>query len=624
MRLASLLGFAALALGISLPLASLPVFSFGYWQQAEPLVVGLHLAAALASLSLACEAWQQPTALWRRLGHPFVLLPLALGLWSLLAAPFTDLPLLSLLGAPQSGLGGLWFLDAVVLTGCALGLRDQERLWRGLMLWLVGVLSLTAGLELWDAYSLRHDGDSLLIYIPAYYGWLALPLPLLVWRRPNPGRKAVLLSLAACLALGLLGQSITILAALLLWPMLTGLRQRVLRQGWQEQGMLLAVAVMPLLVLHGLSLARSVTSLWDRAQIQSLLFSAMTDHPAWLFGHGWGRVSDAFRTWLNQSGQRLWNPDWIFLTSDYFHCHNALLESLYATGLPGLLLSLLAALLLPRFTRPDARPLMLGFAGSLLLLSGLWFPLAFWLPICALGLAAVADEASWLSLKHRAWAVAPALLAFAQLAAAVCLLSYGLSFGEVKQAWTADPPRLALLPQDPRGSDLALAQQIINSLELLSHRPDSPEVQAVRAQMATAVTERAERTQTVLLLEAGIDVMTRNALAGHPPLLAEDSWEAWTRRLLTLAPGRSDKALPLLSVWLQQGRLDLAQRLVMDLRRRDPDDPVGLHYAGLLALLSGDPAVKAQGMALLRRSLDKGIDRFLPIDPDTRALLLQP
>ena len=615
----------ALGLGLWLPLASLPVFAFGFWDKAEPLVVGFHAVAALSSLSLLLAVWCQPQASLKRLCHPYLLLPLALGLWSLLAAIFTPLPILSLLGAPQSGYGALWFLDLAGLIGCALLLADDEANWRRLLFCALTALLVTTILKMWDWLSLRRGQDTLLIYIGAYYGWLALALPLL-FRGRRQGW-----AFAAALMLAVVSESLTIAGLVALW----GGASWAHRRGWLRQpgrkltaGLVLAAAILPWLALHGLPWLLRKESLWDRAMIQNLVLADMGAQPSLLLGHGWGRMADVFRVWLNLSGQRLWAPSWIYLLSDYFHSHHWGLEALYSAGLPALALMLIWFLTLPRYARTEMRFQALGFTVALAVLSGLWFPLALSVPFMALALAGLADDASWqpVWLRGKGWVLLPALLAVGQVTAAAALLTYGLQFGALRQAWETKPPRLAAVPRDFRDGDMALAELIRKQAARYPQQPPSEARIAVIQEMEAAVDLRAETTLTPLLLEAGIELQARLLVTRDLAYAARTGAEEamlrrWTFRLLELAPGRSDAAIPLFSLWLSQRRLDEVTALAGQLLARDPDDAVGLQFKGLSLLAGGDPARRDEGLRLLRRALDQGIERFIPIDAATKAIL---
>ena len=98
----------ALSCSLAIVFAAHSVFSFGVWRKAEPVVVAFHGTSALCALALLLVWWRSRATFQDSVMHPVVLLPFALALWSTLAAPISDFPLLSLMGSPQIGEGALW------------------------------------------------------------------------------------------------------------------------------------------------------------------------------------------------------------------------------------------------------------------------------------------------------------------------------------------------------------------------------------------------------------------------------------------------------------------------------------------------------------------------------------
>lgn len=633
-RFARWLAPVALAMGLLLPLASLPVFAFGYWDKAEPLIVLFHAGAALASLAVAVALLLQPHATLARITHPYVLLPLAVGLWSLVIAPTTRLPLLSILGAPQSGYGALWFFDGAAWCACALLVADHPRAWTWLTRLAVGIALVIAIIKGWDWWSLHHGGSHLLIFVAAYYGWLALALPLPTCRG-EPQRLVELVGLGAVAGgLAVASQSMTAVGLLIAagvaaaiptrWPHLA---TRLTPRGGAA---LVAVAAgLPWLVLHTMPWLLEKESLRDRFLVHRLVQAHLKADPAALvLGHGWGRTQDAFHTWLNVSGERLWSPTWTFLSSDYFHSHNWALEALHAAGLPGLALVLAGFVAIPVFARADCRPLATAFALAATLFHGVWFPLSLSVPLTAMALAGVADRIGLPTRPALGRVALPVMLALAlvQAGAAAALLSHGLAIGAIRAAWQEVPPRPMPVPADFRGSDLAAAEAIRDQLADFAVRartePTAP-IAAATLPMLAFIDARAPHTTTLLLLTTGLTAMTRIHVTGDLAFLAAPermaTWRRWLERSLALAPGRSDLAIPFLTAAIAQGRVEEAADVSANLLVTDLNDPVGLHYQGLIWILDAEPEHKAEGLRLVRAAIDNGLERFMPVDPAVKA-----
>lgn len=628
---------AAAALFVSLPMAlgSLPIFALGYWDKAEPLIVWYHLSAGLASMAVAVNAWGRPRAVTTRLLHPYVLLPGALGLWSVATAPFADLPLLSVMGAPQSGFGALWFFDLASLTACAMLAAESDRLrsWLGKTALLIAVA--VAALKAWDWHRLSHGQPHWLIYVAAYYGWLALPLPLLV-----TGQAWLLTAAAAAVALAWASHSAAAIGLLslelgIVW-IGTGGPDALRRAARSRLGQGAAVAMagaLPFAVIDGLPALWRVPSLLDRHLIWSLILTEIGSEPAKLLtGHGWGRIQDGFHAWLNVSGQRLWNPDWIFLSSDYFHSHNWALETVDAVGLPGAALFFGLFLALPLCARPERRPWALGLAVATLAFSGLWFQLCLSVPLYALAAASlphIPQPPTPLpapAMPRLVTGVAVALCV-GQIAAAGMLLDNGIRIGRLRADLAASPPIIHDVPRDFRGSDLEAAEAIRDALAEFARRaksePNAPIAAAIRPLLAF-LDDRIPRSPTVLLATTGLTAMAQIHVTGDlsfmssPETEAEQiaQWRRWLERLLVLAPNRGDQAIPYFTMAISQGRWDDIRQITQTMLARNGHDPVGLYYGGIVTLINGD---RAQGMRMIRQSFEAGLDRFMPIDPSLKA-----
>jgi hypothetical protein len=336
-RRALLLSFL---LGLALPLASLPPLRLGYWNSAEPLVIGFHVCAGLAALGLGLAALTSARQVAAAFRTPIVILPLALGAYSLLVAPLTQMPWLSALGAPQSGQGALWYLEFAVLIAAARVVRANGA-WAMLQRVAVIAVIAVAAIKGFDWWWERQGGNHLLIWVAAYYAWLGLVLPAFtddagpVWRR---------LGWVAAIAVLLAGRSLAAaMGAALAVALLAALTQAKGRQWPRWAAMtapLVPLAAAPLLLLS-VPAVGAVASLADRRSLLMMVDTAIRSwQPAtWLTGAGWGQTQDVFRANLTSSGQVLWDNSWIFMSSDYFHSHSTLAEALLAAGLPGLLLA---------------------------------------------------------------------------------------------------------------------------------------------------------------------------------------------------------------------------------------------------------------------------------------------
>lgn len=621
----------ALGLGVLLPFASLPPFALGYWDKAEPLVVGLHAVAALAAFALAAAAVRTPAVVLACLRHPFVLLPMALGLWSAVVAPVMALPRLSLTGAPQSGFGALWHLDTALLIAAARLVRSDGVLWRRLGRLAAAAVAAAAALKAFDWAWERAGGGHLLIWVASYYGWLGLALPVVVLGQ-GESRRRRLAVLAVAVAAVLAGRAVGLGVAAVTGLVLVVVLGRNAR-GWLAAGLAAVAAVAPGVVLMVMPGLDGVASLVDRRSLLSMVGAELSgwSWAAWLTGIGWGRTQDVFQANLQASGMRLWDGSWIFMSSDYFNSHNALTESLLAAGLPGLLLTLAWPLALPIACDPARRRVAAGFAVTYAMASAIWFPLALGQPMIALAAAALAPAPEPVGGKGgRTLLVGlPALAGLVLAGLAGVLVQHGGEVAAARSAIMAGAAAPPPIPADPRGGDLAAAAIIRDAFSQVEaadggeRRRFSP---AARM-MVDYLRRRIPETRTVLLPVTGLSLMAQfqvlESLTGldHDIAPSAHVWAEWLDRGWQLAPGRSDLAIPLFTRMAAAGRNDLLEAGVQRVLRRNRHDPVGLYFFGLLMVQMPDPTARRAGLDALRASVDAGLERSMPLDPGLRTLL---
>jgi hypothetical protein len=97
------------------------------------------------------------------------------------------------------------------------------------------------------------------------------------------------------------------------------------------------------------------------------------------------------------------------------------------------------------------------------------------------------------------------------------------------------------------------------------------------------------------------------------------NWEEELRDWLERLPGRSDIAAPYLLWHFIQGREAQAAPIADMIYINNAQDPVGLWFKGLF--LTGKPARAQEGIAMMRKALERGIERYIPVDPQLKAQL---
>jgi len=92
-----------------------PQLNFGYWGQVEGMVVFNHFMSAIVAL-LLLKVGLNNKEIRQYFSHPVVLLPIVIGLYSIIASAFHMLPVFSLYGSPQLGQGAFGYFSLSLLT----------------------------------------------------------------------------------------------------------------------------------------------------------------------------------------------------------------------------------------------------------------------------------------------------------------------------------------------------------------------------------------------------------------------------------------------------------------------------------------------------------------------------
>ncbi len=601
-----------------------------------------HATAALAALALAA------LAIAGRLGMddlrsawPAVVL----AAWSLVGAWWYDSFTAGVLGAPQSGQGAIWYLDlALWLIVAGLAVRSAAA-WRLLTDLAAATGWVVALIAIWG----RLSDNPLLIFVTAYYAWPALALPAMLLAHPGgPGWPLrVIAILGAALALLIAADSKTFVLIALLAVVFCTLSWRcAARLPWLQSKsfglvVLVAAAVLPFIMVASGLAAHLGASMRARVLVSQIVLARMREQwDVWWIGLGWGRTPEAFATHLDVVQAPLWDrAQWDFLERDYFHSHNILMEAVLAAGLPGVVLAI-AVLAIPVWLSPTAkRPYAIAFAGAWLLASGVWFELAFALPVFALAVAALchtkATAISFVSARARYLAGGLAGAGAITLFAAAILLLQQARSADHAITWLkmpqASPPYLV----DLRGDDRILAAIISDAIEGMKDRATANtlevETEARRLEWLIAMLDaRIPETRNPALPIVGSNLLVELALSQNLSALRDSfaerlsRWPRWLDRAMVLAPERSDLPIGYMSWRLALGDYNEVLIWARRLRQRDSDDPVGLYYEGGVFVLQPDPQSRQQGLSLLRRSIDLGVERYIPLEEDFKTKISAP
>jgi hypothetical protein len=640
-KVGEILAAFALVFGICGALSSLPPFETGHWEKAEPIIITMMMVAALAFSTLTILAWTDRDLLNALLGHPVVVLPVVVALWSLVAIPLATHPLAVIFGPPQSGQGTIWFLALGALTACARLLRCNEGLWLAVSVATIAAALVTAILNLFPFLGLPR----LLLTVSGYYGYLALALPLLALPLQGARRRWIaVLSGVATLAVLAGARNASAASAVVLGGAVTVLLFLLRRHGggpilerWLGAGLAVLAAVIPYSIFRWTDWVSSFPSLFSRQLTMRVATAASDGSLAHvLFGYGLGQTQDALFRGVSAAGARLWDPEWDFFWRDYYHSHNWLTEAFLTLGVPGVVLSLLCFLAPTLWVDSRMRPFAAGFSVAAAFLDGLWMPLAFYLPCLALAWAALTEPASATrgatsERPLRGTFAIPVLLGLLAFFAAG---SSGIHIADARRIAEVQNQLLSVggtpanddlsFPSTLQGSHQALAEITRTALDELRQLPPEALDDSARGRfdwIFRKLSETIPTTRTPALAMTGLSLFAMTDVTGELASFAASDderdrlWERWLDRLLLLAPQRSDAAIPYLTHLLVRKQSNYVTAYAQRLLKDRPGDPVGLYFLGVALTGDPNPARKAEGMRYIGLAVSAGLEQFMPV-PD--------
>lgn len=648
---------------------TLPYVDLGQWRQVETATVGIHAAAGLAAMLMALLALSGERAVRDAAFSAPVVLLVGIGALSLAMSPLHDDPVRTLFGLLKHGVGALWWISTGVLaaafavagrgagravlacaapvaTVCVFGLyalnwSAPEPRWipYDFKEW-VAILGLVASVPLLAIRTraavaaaallaaiavLGFGNRSIMLTVGlsagAYGAWL-----LLRSRIPAGPRTALAASLAAAAIGG------TALVALLP-PAL----ERHAVSGIHETAQSPIPSENPL--DHVSIEGKPYGTLWSRGVVLDLVARNMAAHPlSLLAGRGWGSLQEVIaEDGRSVPGRRFrWGPETASLTFlDFnanadFHSHNLLAESALSSGVPGAVLTLLAFLAPVFCARRRSLPAAGILSATLLVAGSLWFLLGIMGPFLALAVASVGlgrPAAPARRIPVPVLAPAFAVPAVGILFCSALLLGFGkaqqeerwfasLSFFRAPPCTTVTGP---LLPE--REINTGLFRRFVEQAERAGSAEKTKEYADDRRgnaiNFACIMRTLADRKPSASVLATSLELRPRIfAAAGNEPIWLQSMkpdvvyWEADLARLWTVAPGRTELAIPYVS-WLIAQRdpkmPEIAARLAASMR---DGDPVKAWVLSRKAEAEGDAAAQRKH---LREALARGIANIVPI-----------
>ena len=397
------------------------------------------------------------------------------------------------------------------------------------------------------------------------------------------------------------------------------------------------------LVAQGDTLGLIANSALSRQRLIDIAVAAAARDPSIaLIGSGWGSYSDLLAIhlpidWAPLRKDEFFENSWDAVFRVDFHSHNYLVEGLFSSGIVGMLMVLAFTAALPGWCW-RRHVVMAGTLGAMTGgLSAMWFQLPPSMPFMALAWAGFAAPTVKTHIRSRG----PALIGLA-------LIGGGLLYGGISSLRYSDRayffmPRMeAPLYREAERTPCAepfadqgrggvhLAHRIRTYVRYMvkkagkDEKIDSLDINRLRG-LICAAEDYVDRRGTYRLLLATLFTRADLAFTESPPELEPlvdvylSNWGERVAQALRIGPKRTDLAASYLLWLLREGREEAFSGLARALYRDNPEDVVALWFSGI-ALLGGT-SESDEGLARMRKSLDKGIERIIPVDERLKSQL---
>lgn len=674
------LGLALLISAILSPLLSLPPTQFGYFIQVSAMITCFWMVGALSFLWIY-QFWKHyPRQTMRTLASPAVWGPLILALFSFGFSIFQNFPLKNWFGSPQLAEGGFTFLCCASLSFISILMFRHKKL-ALILLWVAMLCSATLAALTFIGY---RDSPFLSMrfwewapfFFNDYLGFVLVGTAgiYIGIRQKLVHRKRC--DVLALIFFGLL--SYVSLSSTLKYGFLIGVawiifiyRYSIANKRWLTAlaFMGLACGITSFLYFYDdlvvLVPKLYSTTLQSRNYLLKMLILGLPDASTpWhflkttLLGDGWNSYGDSILTQMFNLKKILlfrgenWDPNWEIFERDLIHTHSIIAECFSALGIIGVALLLIQRWCLI-YAVPKSRFLLsVGILMLLQLMQLFWFQLPNTLPFSILGIAALCPNAyqPFSSVSGKLKRFSPYLRKVMPIFFAL-IFSSALFYGihdfyldrfkitdktnllDSLEAYLEIPPILQKFDDAMGGQRLlnyakGLHVTVMDFIGAKSEEVDPIPLLNLAEQLANHIyfslspekNHLALITALTLYSSMASDTKTKKWFYQDPNRFRQ--WGKMNDSLIRHIPSRADMAIPYFSALLEQEKTRLCLKQAQLLLDKQPDSPVGLWFYGA-ALLQDRHISIDKGIRILRRALQNGITRFMPIPESDKEQILQ-
>jgi hypothetical protein len=626
--------FCLVSAGLLAPwiaIAALPIFRFGIWIDVEPTLVVFHWIAALFAGGLILDRMNS--------SHIFVH-PILAGIGALIALSLITMPFaldigLTWYGLPDSGQG---ILSLIGFTFMLFGFKRLIDEGYSRFLWIntTAAILMIGGFTLFG--NIWGHGTPFADWSPyvfsAFMAFMAIGLLALSLTCESQNYRLSGIVLSGIIILLSMNKT----AIMSLGVLLVIFESKTISNYIQKLGRViytLIVALCPLIILASMILfsgPAQFPTLWSRVRIIQMVGLEMLEHPSRLLvGYGWGSYTDTFLANMTRVGeamyqQGVWNPTWDGLSHINSHSHHQVTEALLSTGIFGALIVLILPALAVYVSDRDKLPFAFIVFFLYAATSSGWFEIPATLPFIALSYSVF-----W--PKNPLWNKAVSssfLLPLCTLGAVLCIVGGARCFNVaiaypgpsslisanygVVLPFTCDR---AIEAAGPGSAQLARhLQTLIEEAHYSGYRNGEVTKEISELVCAAKTIKQPNISLMIPLLTLTNDLAKVESFREVKSLRQEllPQWRSKLEAVLTRAPYRTDLLVPYFRWQMRRGKSAEIWDWCNQILSRNPRDPIALWFKGLI--LKKNPDDLRKGYAFLKRSLDAGVSRVIPIAPE--------
>ncbi|MBF0188640.1 MAG: O-antigen ligase family protein [Magnetococcales bacterium] len=648
---------------------------FGMWYQTEAPSFAFMFMAGAVAIAIVIRLMLKDGFAQRSSLHLVVVLPFLVAVWAFVTSLFHQFSGRTLYGYPELGEGGFAYLSVALFSWGVLIVRP--RLWQRRLVAFSAVGAIVANAYL--LYVFKTERLPVVPYFyPDYLAHYAVYLPLiaggLLFRRRRWQRVALVLS--ALLASYMMyisdnrgGMVIWFLGGpllfLIVWRMMKFKQEQKARQLSAAGVVLAPVAMTIITILIGTELLslyfKSVDETFlSRFNLINVGFDAIKgDLDSWLIGKGWGMYPELLTMnvpleWvdLNNIGS-----SWDALNRIDFHSHNYVFDAFLGGGVIAVVLVTAMMVILPLLSLRRHLPMMAATGIMFSSLSALWFQMPVSWPVMAIAWSSMVNprvgvirwpkpsgirvqvavvalcgivllSLSWhaRSFAIRAFPFMPAMKAEHNADAVMgrncpeLLEDFNRGDEHLLRRYNAVTGGITGPLKEARERGILDDQKFIKEISF--------HMDKLRGTLCAAENRILSGTSSVRLMMMTHSVMNDIASLQENPVFPElaelylAKWEGRIRLILEEAPGRWDLWGHYLIWLLKEERVEEYDRIAMEIYETYPGTPVAQWFSGISLL--NKPGQGEVGLDRMRRALEMGLERLIPVDLEIKEQVMAP